>query len=396
MTATGMDLPGPNELYDLAPCALLLTSGDGLILRCNRTFVQWCGRDAEELVGRRRIQELFTMGARIFHQTHWAPLLRMQGSVAEVKIDIVHRDGRVIPMMMNAISREHEGALLHEIAITVATDRNKYERELLRERKRAEELLARQMEIQEALTRAHAQIDSQRIAAEDRALFAEQMVGIVSHDLRNPLNAILLGADILRLQKPTDEQRLTIGRIARSGKRANRLISDLLDFTQARLGPGLKIERKTVELAAFVGDCVEELSHSFPGRTLVHDADVAGDTGGAGSCAIDGDRIFQLIGNLVANAFAHGAVDTPVTVFSTVSLTAVDIAVHNFGAPIAAGLLATLFEPMTRGTDLSSESRSVGLGLFIVREIAQAHGGGVTVTSLPEAGTTFRVVLPKV
>ncbi|MEO5881505.1 MAG: PAS domain-containing protein, partial [Caldimonas sp.] len=180
-------LPDWQALFEDAACGLLLTSVDGTIRRVNRTFCRWTGIPAEELAGRRRMQDLLTMGGRIFHQTHWAPLLQMQGSVAEVKIDVVHRDGHTVPMMMNALRRHHPGGDFHELSLFVATDRSKYEAELLLERRRAEELLGHQQEVQRALTESQAELDRQRASAEDRALFAEQMIGIVSHDLRNPL-----------------------------------------------------------------------------------------------------------------------------------------------------------------------------------------------------------------
>jgi sigma-B regulation protein RsbU (phosphoserine phosphatase) len=126
------------------------------------------------------------MGGRIFHQTHWAPLLQMQGSVAEIKLDVVHRDGRTLPMVMNVVRRHHAGGTFDEISTFLAEDRDKYEKELLRARRHAEELLQRQQEVQDALTRSQAELDRQRASAEGRAQFAEQMVGIVSHDLRNP------------------------------------------------------------------------------------------------------------------------------------------------------------------------------------------------------------------
>src|SRR5688572_29952874 len=139
---------------DSAACGLLQTSDDGTIIRVNRRFCEWVGRSASELVGV-RFQDLLTMGGRIFHQTHWAPLLRMQQSISEVKLDVVHRDGTSVPMVLNAFRHEEEGGVMvHELAAFVARDRDKYERELVLSRKRLEEL--------------HEE-------AKDRALFAEQM-----------------------------------------------------------------------------------------------------------------------------------------------------------------------------------------------------------------------------
>ena len=102
-------LAGVEALYEQAPCGLLVTDDDGLVLRVNATFCDWLGVAPDALVGERRFQDLLTMGGRIFHQTQWAPLLQIQGSVAEVKLDLV-REGRApLPAVMNAIRRERGG-----------------------------------------------------------------------------------------------------------------------------------------------------------------------------------------------------------------------------------------------------------------------------------------------
>jgi len=114
-------------------------------------------------------------------------------------------------------------------------------------------------------------------------------------------------------------------------------------------------------------------------------------TSGAGRMLADAQRLSQLLGNLVANAMTHGAPDGVVAVVSAIDERALTLSVHNAGAPIPAGQLAELFEPMTRG---SSRGEGIGLGLYIVREIARRHGGDVAVRSSADAGTTVEVVVP--
>lgn len=383
-------LPGAGALYDAAPCGLMLTAADGVILRVNDTLCRWIGRERHELENALKVQELLTMGGRIFHQTHWAPLLQIQGSVAEVKLELVHREGRRIPMVLNALCRSHPEGTFHEIALFIAEDRHKYERELLLARKRAEELLAQEQEAQRALRAAHEERDRQRAMAEDRALFAEQMIGIVSHDLRTPLSVIRLSAHVLGMGELSSNQLGALGRLTNSVSRANRLIVDLLDFTQARLGRGLQVSVKPIDLHGVVADCVDDLRLAFPAQRLEHRSV------GAGACTGSSDRLVQMIGNLVANAFAYGARDRPVSITSRIDVATFAIAVHNEGAPIPGELLARLFEPMTRGEAAGAgEASSVGLGLFIVRQIVRAHGGEIGVESSTEAGTTFTAVLTR-
>jgi sigma-B regulation protein RsbU (phosphoserine phosphatase) len=298
----------------------------------------------------------------------------MQGSVSEVKIEIVHKDGEPVPMVMNALRREHEGMVVHEIALYVARDRDKYERELVTSRKKLEAVLAEATRLQEE--------------AKDRALFAEQMVGIVSHDLRNPLSTIHMGAALLKKSELSLNQLAVVGRLTRAAERANRLIGDLLDFTQARVGKGLAVTRKPIDLHKVVAETLDELALAFPSRRIVHEKQ------GEGFCAADPDRLAQLLGNLVANAMTYGIPETPVTVTSSVIDHSLKLAVHNEGPQIPVAMQAELFKPMARGDVEGSPARSVGLGLFIVSEIAKSHGGRVSLDSGP-GGTTFTVTLPR-
>ena len=354
-------MPGAEALYGEAPCGLLVTATDGTILRVNATFCRWAGAEANALLGR-RFQDLLTVGGRIFHQTHWAPLLQLQGSISEVKLDLQRAVGRPLPMVLNAIRRSHGDRELHELAVFVAEDRHAYERELLKSRKQAEGLLGQ---------------------VQDRALFAEQMVGIVSHDLRNPLSAISMATELLARLEPDERQAPVIQGLSRSVRRARRLIDDLLDFTQARIGRGLAMKFGPLDLHAAVAHHVSELTLAHTGREIRHVHQ------GGNACRADGDRLFQLVGNLVANAVAYGAPDQPITIRSICEDGQASVEVHNLGAPIPAELLPTLFRPMVRGADTPSGTRSVGLGLYIVAEIARAHDGVVKVTSTQAEGTRF-------
>ncbi|MBJ2154593.1 PAS domain-containing sensor histidine kinase [Variovorax sp. IB41] len=366
-------LPEPDDLLDEAPCGFLVTTLDGTILKVNATFCNWIGIPRDDLVGNKRVQELFTMGGRIFHQTHWAPALQMQGSLAEVKFDVRHRDGRSIPMIFNARQRKRAHGDFHEIAAFVAEDRNRYERELLSARKKADLLL-------------EAERDSQHLLR-DRALFAEQMVGIVSHDLRNPLSAILMGLQVLG--RSENERRVRVlGHVRNSAERAQRLIEELLDFTQARIGKGLTVNLGAIDLHEITAHAIDELMLAFPDREIVHRPS------GPGACVADSDRLAQLIGNLVSNAATYGGRGMPIEVRSQIDGSDAVVSVLNQGEPISPSMLATVFEPMVRGATASGSARSVGLGLFIVNEIAKAHNGSMSVTSSAAHGTEFTLRFP--
>ncbi|MEO5606198.1 MAG: HAMP domain-containing sensor histidine kinase [Polaromonas sp.] len=359
---------------DDAACGLAQTAANGLIQRVNLAFCSWLGYSRDELLGKRKLQDLLTAGSRIFYQTHALPLLLMQGSVSEVRLEAVRRDGTVLPMMLNALRHEKQGVVVHEVAVFVAQDRDRYEQELIHSRQ----------QLQALVEQAH-QLQAQ---AKDRALFAEQMVGIVSHDLRNPMMVILMSAEILGKRGMTPEQSGVVGRILKAADRANRLITDLLDLTQARLGSGLAVSTVPIDLHATVAEAVAELGQAFPNRVLSHVHQ------GLGRCTADADRLTQLVGNLVANAIAYGAPDTPVVVTSAITQDTFSISVENQGNPIPGKMMEGLFKLMVRGSGDANHARSIGLGLFIVSEIAKAHGGTAKVASTLEGYTIFTTVFP--
>ncbi|MBC5767004.1 sensor histidine kinase [Ramlibacter albus] len=268
--------------------------------------------------------------------------------------------------------------LLVHVAVFVAEDRHKYESELLVQRQRAEQLLAQHEEDQRQLAAARRQ-------AEERAVFAEQMMGIVSHDLRNPLGTIRMSAAVLGMMPLADAQRDALRRIERGTLRAERLLADLLDVTQARLGHGLRMRKTRVDLHEVVAEAVSDWASAFGEHTLKHERN------GVGEWDADPERVVQAIGNLVRNAANYGDPTVPITVSSEVLAGSFRVTVHNGGEPIAPDALPYLFEPMVRGPE--SDQQGLGLGLYIVREIARAHGGRVEAASSAADGTTFTIEL---
>ncbi|QSQ20932.1 PAS domain-containing protein [Pyxidicoccus parkwayensis] len=224
----------------------------------------------------------------------------------------------------------------------------------------------------------------------ERAGFEQQLIGIVSHDLRNPISAIILSTATQLRRRDLDERlRQPLGRILSSAERANRLIRDLLDFTQARLGGGLPMRPGPMDFHAFTRQVLDEIQVSHPERELRVEQQ------GDGTGAWDADRLAQLVGNLLGNALAYSPEGSPVRVTTLGEAREVVLVVHNTGTPIPAELLPRLFQPMQRGSSGGTRNRSVGLGLYIVDQIVRAHGGSITVASKPDEGTTFTVRLPR-
>ena len=143
----------PEQLYDRAPCGYLTTTSDGMIVKANATFLDLTGFSREQLVGQRRFADLLNAGGRIYHETHFAPMLQMQGTVREVAFDLVRADGSRLPVLVNAVlETAPDGApQLIRVAVFDATHRREYERELLRAKQRAERSEAHAQELARTL-----------------------------------------------------------------------------------------------------------------------------------------------------------------------------------------------------------------------------------------------------
>jgi signal transduction histidine kinase len=225
-------------------------------------------------------------------------------------------------------------------------------------------------------------------ALRDQVEFAELLVGIVSHDLRNPLQAIgMAAAFIERRGELPDDSRKAVARIKSSHQRALRLIRDLLDFTQARHG-SLPLRPAPVDLVALAQQVADELAGSAGDRRIVIEGPATL------QAEADADRMAQALSNLVANALAYGEAGTPVTLTLATDAGQAVLCVHNRGETIEPERIAVLFEPMRRARHDGPRAGNIGLGLFIVHSIARAHGGDAVVESADgETRVTLRVPL---
>ena len=213
-------------------------------------------------------------------------------------------------------------------------------------------------------------------------------MGIVSHDLRNPIGAILMSAAVLLRRSDTDEAtRRTAERITSVAQRTARLIRDLLDFTQARIGKGIPVHPREMDLHEAAEGVVDELSMLHPTR------EIRLQRRGSGQGCWDPDRVAQVMSNLVTNAVTYSPPGTPVTVSVSERGDECVFEVHNEGAPLPPERMSALFEPFERGQ--SRDGRGIGLGLYIVRALVEGHGGRVQGRSSAEEGICFTVSLPR-
>ncbi|MES2670545.1 MAG: HAMP domain-containing sensor histidine kinase [Pseudomonadota bacterium] len=231
----------------------------------------------------------------------------------------------------------------------------------------------------------------------------QMFLAILSHDLRNPLSTIRTAAYLVAMNNEDRATADAILMINRSTDVMVRLISDLIDFSSSGLGRAMPLNREPVDLELLCREVIDAYRTTHADRVLHFHSD--GDVNGVW----DVGRIRQVVSNLLGNAIQHGSPDGPITLSATSKSTpsaasgpadaVVALSVHNEGPPIPPDLLPTLFDPLKRyATQESAADRtpgSIGLGLYIVREIVAANGGRVSVTSTAEEGTTFTVFIPR-
>ncbi|MCK1359992.1 HAMP domain-containing sensor histidine kinase [Bradyrhizobium sp. 199] len=354
-------------MFENAPCAYITLLPNGRIERVNKTLLGWIGHTAEHMVGK-RFSDFLNMAGRIYFETHIAPLLRMQGFYDEFAIDMVTAAGGPLQMIANAREGRDAagGALFTRLALIKATDRRRYEHELL-----------------QARDVAKTNLESERETSELR----EQFIAVLGHDLRNPLASISAGARILGRDAKSDKEHQVIAMLETTVLRMAGLIDNVLDFARGRLGGGITLDRNSRRpLEPVLHQVIDELRLSSPGRRI--EAEYAIDV----PVDCDRSRIGQLVSNLVGNALSHGASNEPVRVRAATEDGLFRLSVANSGEPIPEAAMGRLFEPFFRG-EVRASRQGLGLGLHIAAQIAKAHDGTLDVSSTSEE-TRFTFSMP--
>jgi len=245
------------------------------------------------------------------------------------------------------------------------------------------ELIAKQLESEHSLGEARAALLDERETAELR----EQFIAVLGHDLRTPLGSVLSASEILLLKHQDPSTRQVVERIRRSTRRMAALVEDVVDFTRGRMGGGIALDLrlvKGVDLRLY--DVVDELSGVYPERVI----DTAIQPGMSLHC--DPERLSQLLSNLLKNALVHGSEHHPIFVVAHVHDGRFTLRVTNGGPDLSPAVIAQLLKPYWRAASRAG-SEGLGLGLYIVDQIARGHGGTVEVAS-SAGSTSFTFTMP--
>lgn len=383
------------DLYDNAPCGYLSLLPDGRIYMVNATFLGWAGYTREEITGT-LMRDLFNVAARIFYETHFAPLLRMQGFFNEVALDITRADGSRLPVLANAVERrDADGKVLFtRVSLFQAAERRRYERELVDAQASAEaarqEIAAINTELEtrvQRLVEERLNAEGSLLLEKEAAELREHFIAVLGHDLRNPLASVQSGIRVLSKETLSERGRNVLSLMEGSVWRMATLINDVMDFARARLGGGLGLNRVVSQaLEPELNQVISELRSSRPDRLIEAFIDLPFPV----TC--DPARIGQMVSNLLGNALTHGAENLPVRFHAYSNAEILEITVANAGKPIPSEIQERLFQPFFRG-EPSARKEGLGLGLYIASEIARAHGGTLTVNS-DEVETRFTFRMP--
>ncbi len=356
------------DLYEQAPCGYLSTMPDGIIVRVNQTLLDWLGHTREALVGT-RLQSLLTVGSKVYYETHYAPLLRMQGHVNEIALELIDAEARTLPVIINARQRrDAQGRpLVNRITLFDSSDRRRYERELVIARRKAEQ------------------------AARDK----EGLIAMLSHDIRNPLNAIMAAVHLLDAGDLADDQRRFVRLLRSSSEHMLKLLDQVLELSKAESGSFALIE------APFSPrQLIDDVMATFQAAALERGLRLHADVDARMPALLIGDPVAlrQVLTNLVGNAVKfteHGSVALTVKTREVAAdAVTLEFAVADTGIGIAPDVVDRIFNEFTQASyETVTKFGGSGLGLSITRKLLALYGSSVRVTSAPGEGSTFSFTL---
>ncbi|MET0595058.1 MAG: ATP-binding protein [Polyangiaceae bacterium] len=358
------------DLLEDAPCGLALLAPRGEIVAINRTLLTWLGYTRNEIVGQRRFQELMDVAGKIYYDTHLLPLLRMQGFVNEIAVDLVSKSSARLPVFVSANeSRQPSGEPRSiRVAVFQAADRRKYERELLLARRMAEQSL--------------------KAKSDFLAMFA--------HEVLNPLEAVRIAVQLVTTAGVPPAGQRPLSLLQRSLGKVLGLLKAMLEFSQFEAGKAT-LQRRRFDVRELVQGAVQTLEPITESKQLAVAIDI--DPKVPQYLIGDAVKLGQVIANLTGNAVKfteRGSVTVAVQHLarSAGHEAALRFSVSDTGIGIEPDRIERIFDEFAQGSaEISSLYGGKGLGLAISRRIVELYGSKLRVESKLGVGTTFSFVL---
>jgi PAS domain S-box-containing protein len=397
------------ELYESAPCGYLSTLPDGTIVRANQTFLTWIGMERQELVGHKCFQDLLSIGGKIFYDTHFAPLLRMQGFVNEIAFDLTCADGRQLPVLANTVQKldAADRPMVHRITLFNATDRRKYERELLIARQKAEQATEELKRLNETLEQRVVEEVAERMKAEEALRQAQkmeavgQLTGGIAHDFNNLLTIIVGNIELIQRRLPEGNERIqrAADHAMEATRRAATLTQRLLAFSRRQ-----PLDPKPIDANKLVAGMSELLRRTL-GETVVLETVLAG---GLWRTQADPNQLENAIVNLAVNArdaMPNGGKLTIETANARLDEAYVgalaepvppgqyvQVSVSDTGTGMDKATMERVFEPFFTTKEAG---KGTGLGLSQVYGFVRQSNGHIRIYSELGEGTTIKIYLPR-
>lgn len=355
------------DIYQNAPCGYLSTNVDGIIVQINNTLLSWLGYERQEIISNKRLDNLLNVGGKIYFQTHFMPLLEMQGFVYEISMELIGKDAAKIPVLINANKvTDQDGEGIYRFSILDITQRKQYEKELLLARKEAEEKNKKLKQVNEDL---------------------ERFGNKISHDLQAPMNTLsgilylFKEQELLKKGKQSED---LVKQIERITNQMRFMIRDLLEYSKSED----KKEFEPVSMNEALNKSIELLHNDIKrshAKIEASDLPVVN--------AIE-SQMTSLCLNLLSNAIKYRSEEDPVISISykkegkfyKFSVKDNGLGIRKKDQPRIFGFLERLHD--------NSEIEGKGIGLFIIKRIVESHNGTIGVTSTPGKGSTFYFTLP--
>jgi PAS domain S-box-containing protein len=402
------------DLLDHAPCGFVSFRDDGSIEVVNATLLERLGYSRDEASGL-PFERFLTTGSRIFHQTHFFPLIKLHGRAEEVFLLLRPKSGNDIGVLCNARRRESDNGAVTDCVMMEVVERRKFEEALLHAKQVAEqanealeaqalELELQHQQLQEQATELEAiseqlimvnrDLERQRAAADEANLAKSNFLAVMSHELRTPLNAIGGYVQLMSMGvhgTVTPEQQEALDRIDRSQRHLLRLINDVLNLSRIEAGR-VDYEVRKVSLSEIVRSVMPMIEPQVDAKHISIETAVPAKA----EAVADRDKVQQILLNLLTNATKFTPVGGSICVEADRDESNVHLRVIDTGVGIPAEMLDKIFEPFIQvDASRSRAAEGTGLGLAISRDLARGMGGDLTVRSTLGEGSAFQLTLPR-